>query len=476
MLNDKNSFGYDNRNLIDVFKELQEAQNASLKQSQANSQAQSQVLKQKQNKKVPELSNTDYQETSSNRVNKVQTNNLHKNSDLKLSHIIIGCCSLIVGVAVFFPKNASFKESYAKEDTAIEAISEYELNRHRLNMQNIISENAGMDRVKEQVTETREIEFETNYNNNPSLPKGEEVLIQEGALGSENVTVVKTYENGTFIEEIILSKEKLEDPTPKIIDLGTSEFLAKHKVHIGDTMYLINDGTLREKSEDSSNEVAQIKKSLDVKLLELPSEEWCKISYDGIEGYMKTANLTSATTTPSIVEKNRIQRILLKVNIDMELNKVSGLTLNDYKKIFTGLSSDTNKIFEDNYSVFYNMEKKYNINGIFLASMAIHESSWGTSQIAKDKNNLFGYGSYDETPYESSFEFENYSECIETVAKSLVKYYLNPAGTKIYDGEYAVASYYNGPTLQGVNTRYASDKEWYTKVYKYMEMLYNKLQ
>ena len=41
------------------------------------------------------------------------------------------------------------------------------------------------------------------------------------------------------------------------------------------------------------------------------------------------------------------------------------------------------------------MEKKYNINGIFLASMAIHESGWGTSQIAQDKKNLFGYGSYD---------------------------------------------------------------------------------
>ncbi len=49
------------------------------------------------------------------------------------------------------------------------------------------------------------------------------------------------------------------------------------------------------------------------------------------------------------------------------------------------------------------LKKKYNINGIFLASIAIHESGWGTSQIANDKNNLFGYGSYDATPYESSF-------------------------------------------------------------------------
>ena len=241
-------------------------------------------------------------------------------------------------------------------------------------------------------------------------------------------------------------------------------------------MYFVNAGTLKEAPDDTSKDVAEVQESLDVKLLELPSEEWCKVSFDGIEGYIKTSNLTSAYSTPNIVEKNRIQRILIKVNINMELNKTSGLTLNDYKKIFTNIPNDKNDIFEDNYTVFYNAEKKYNINGIFLAAMAIHESAWGSSQIAQDKNNLFGYGSYDESPYESSYDFNSYQESIDTVARSLVKYYLNPSGTKIYDGETAAAWYYNGPTLQGVNTRYASDKDWYTKVYNYMEMLYNRLK
>ena len=95
--------------------------------------------------------------------------------------------------------------------------------------------------------------------------------------------------------------------------------------------------------------------------------------------------------------------------------------------------------------------------------------------MAQNKKNLFGYGSYDETPYEASFTFTDYSEGIETVAKSLVKYYLNPSGTKIYDGETAAGWYYNSPTLEGVNTRYASDSEWHTKVFSYMQMLYNRL-
>ena len=401
-------------------------------------------------------------------------NNIRKNSELKISHILIGCSALILGVAIFIPKSVSYKESYATEISA-QTNSEYELNRHRLNMQSIISENAGMNRVKEQVTEARDIEYETTYTNNASLPKGEEVVTQEGVLGKDNFTVVKTYENGEFIEELILSREQIVAPISKLIDLGTSEFLAKHQVHIGDIMYLQADGKLKKETNSASEDVADIKKSLDVKLLELPSEEWCKVSFDGVEGYIETSNLTSAHTTPNIVEKNRIQRILLKVNIGMELNKVSGLTLNDYKKVFTGLPNDTNKVFEDNYTYFYNAEKKYNVNGLLLAAMGIHESGWGTSQIAQDKHNLFGYGSYDSTPYDSSFEFASYSEGIENVAKSLVKYYINPAGTKIYDNETAAGWYYNGPTLEGINTRYASDQDWHNKVYNYMEMLYNRL-
>lgn len=457
MLNDNNYSNNDNRNLSEVFKELKEMQYNPSYAQQQNKKAKSHSFKMNFKNNF-----------SSNK------NNTYQSTDLKLSHIVTGCSILIVAMAVLFPKNTSFKESYAKVEEP-ENISEYELNRHSLNIQNIISENSDMDKVKEQVVEERDVQFETNYNNNSTLPKGEEVVVQEGALGKDNVIAVKTYENGAFVEEIILSKEKLLEPTPKLIDLGTSEFLAKHKVHLGDTMYLVSTTKLKESTDDSSKDVAEIKESLDVKLLELPSEEWCKVSFDNIEGYLKTSSLTSSFTTPNITEKNRIQRILIKVNIDMELNKPSGLTLNDYKKIFTGLTNDKNKIFQDNYAVFYNMEKKYNINGIFLASMAIHESAWGTSQIASDKKNLFGYGSYDSTPYESSYEFSDYSEGIETVAKSLVKYYLNPSGTKIYNGETAAGWYYNGPTLSGVNTRYASDTEWHTKVYSYMELLYNRL-
>lgn len=98
-----------------------------------------------------------------------------------------------------------------------------------------------------------------------------------------------------------------------------------------------------------------------------------------------------------------------------------------------------------------------------------------TSTIALNKYNLFGYGAYDSDPYNMSLNFDDYEDGINTVAKALVKYYLNVPGSSIFDNQSAVGSYYNGPTVAGVNVRYASDKEWHNKVYSYMVKLYSKI-
>lgn len=88
---------------------------------------------------------------------------------------------------------------------------------------------------------------------------------------------------------------------------------------------------------------------------------------------------------------------------------------------------------------------------------------------------MFGYGSYDSTPFSSSYNFESYQYGIDLVAKVLAKYYLNEPGTAIFDNEVAVGSYYNGPTIAGVNVRYASDTNWSNRVYSIMESLYREL-
>ena len=472
----------DNRNLSDVFKELQEIRYSGTNQvhTSSKSNSESKIQKQSSTLKQPNIKK---QSKPKAKVSFVESTNVSfdNKQGIKLSNLLIVLVVLVLVIIAVFPMNVFSVETGNTSEESEEVVetasipTNFEINRRALNMQKIISENSSFEKVKEQVSEEREIEYEIQTQQNPTLPRGEQVVLQEGIMGKENVSLVKTYENGEFIEEIILAKETIEEPTPQILDIGTSDFLANLNIHIGDTVYLNKDATLRKETSEDSEEVAEIKNYIDVKLLELPNEDWCKVSFDTIEGYLPTNVLTSPTKTPSIIEKNRIQRILINVNSEMELNKCTGVRFIDFELIFKVLPIVTIVIFEENAEVFYNMDKKYNVNGIFIAAIAIHESGWGTSQISEDKNNLFGYGSYDETPYESSYDFSSFAEGIETVTKSLVKYYLNPAGTKIYDGETASAWYYNGPTVEGVNQRYASDPDWHTQVYSYMEMLYNRL-
>ncbi|HCC03667.1 MAG TPA: hypothetical protein DEP51_02255 [Clostridiales bacterium] len=163
-----------------------------------------------------------------------------------------------------------------------------------------------------------------------------------------------------------------------------------------------------------------------------------------------------------------------ELSFNMALNKPSGLTIEQFKKVLTD-NKDVNKIFENNSDYFYYIEDEYNINGIFVASIGIHESAWGTSKIAKNKYNLFGYGAYDSNPYNGAYSFSSYSESIDLLARVLVKYYLNQKGTLIYDGQVASGKYYSGNTVSAVNKKYATDKNWANCVYKYMEYLYNKI-
>ena len=226
-----------------------------------------------------------------------------------------------------------------------------------------------------------------------------------------------------------------------------------------------------------------------------------KVSQEGRNGiqtitmkktYDNDGNLLNEEQVSCIVTKSSINKIIdigTKIYVepkksnnysgslsrDISLNKPSGFSLEQFKKALTD-SSDKNKIFENNAQYFYYIEDEYSINGLFVAAIGIHESGWGTSKLAKNKYNLFGYGAYDSNPYNGAYSFESYSESIDLIARVLVKYYINPPGTKIYDGQVASGKYYSGNTISAVNKKYATDTNWGNCIYKYMNYLYEKIK
>jgi len=357
-------------------------------------------------------------------------------------------------------------------------IGSFEPNNSNIDLMQVISGNISVTKKKVISVEEIEIEHETIYQENKTMPKDEMVVIQEGNVGIKELTIIRTFENEDVTTENIINENILEEPVTKVIDVGTSEFLAKYKIYLGDLIYATNEIGLKISAREDADELIVINKNLDMKLLEIigDNEEWLRVNFDHYNGYIKTENLTSASIRPQIVEECRLTKILMRVDFTMDVHVPSGLTLNDFKNVLSNESRDINKIFENNAEEFYRMERKYNINGIFLASIGIHESAWGTSNIARSKKNLFGYGAYDNSPYDSAFTFSTYEEGIDLVARVLVKNYLNMHGVRIYDDELATGIYYNGPTVPGVNVRYASDEFWCQKVYEIMRYLYGKLE
>ena len=389
---------------------------------------------------------------------------------LKFSVVWFFITIILIALIISFFKNYIFATNEVKEHK--ETIVAFEQNQKSVDIVQVMLENTNSD--KKLVNEQRDVIFKTEYEDNPNLPEGEEQVKQEGKNGKVQVTALQDIENEEMVNEEIIDISVLEEVVTKIIYKGTSEFLKKFSVHIGDNMYLLEAEDLKESAQDDSNTLCQIPRYLNV-ILKEAGEEWIKVSYNEQEGYLKTTNITSEALNPLIIEKNRVATLKNNLNIEMDLSVPSGLTLSDYKTILSNNISDKNKIFEQNVEVFYNAEQKYKINGVFLIAIGIHESAWGTSKIAEDKNNLFGFTAYDRDPYNSASTFETYENAINKVAETLSTKYLHTAGTVIANDIIATGTYFNGTTAKSVNMRYASDEGWADKVFNYMQYLYNKL-
>ena len=373
---------------------------------------------------------------------------------------------------IYFPTNKSYaKETDTKpEETKIS-------NANKINIDEIINTNTGNGQAI-QITQKEEVlEYLTEYRTNKTLPKGVSYVVQEGRQGTQNITIKSTYKDGELLSEEQVGASVIKASYNKIIEIGGASYSSSYKVKAGDTVYVTSDELgLMETDSEESRRITTLKRNDNLKILKI-TQNWYEVSYQNMTGWVKnecTTYINSKEENETKGSTKTKQELNSNLSFNMALNKPSGLSLEQFKKILND-PKDKNKIFTNNAEYFYYIEKQYNINGVFVASVGIHESAWGTSKIALQKNNLFGYGAYDSNPYNGAYDFSNYSESIDLISRVFVKYYINPKGTSIYGGEKAVGTYYNGSNLSGINKNYASDSNWANAVYSHMQYLYNKL-
>ena len=386
--------------------------------------------------------------------------------------------------AVLFYDLYFSKKVYATEETSSSTEKVKISQAEPINLDEIILQNTN-DGQREEYEVTEEVlEYITKYRTNTDLPKGMVQVVQEGREGIQEVTIKRTYKEDALINEEQVSQKVTKASINKIVEIGGGAKTSNYTVKVGDTLYVTSDRlSVMVEPDENSQKVATLSKNDELTLKEI-SGTWYRIESGSTRGYVKAECTTyinpnqqekeEITNENNSISTKSTSELKNTLSFHMALNKPSGLSLEQFKKVLND-DNDTNHIFANNAEYFYYIEKQYNINGIFVAAVGIHESAWGTSRISLEKKNLFGYGAYDSNPYNSAYNFSDYSESIDLLARVFVKYYLNPKGTSIYDGEVATGSYYNGATLTGVNTRYATDKNWANSVYKYMQYLYNKL-
>lgn len=348
----------------------------------------------------------------------------------------------------------------------------------RVNLEKIINDNE-KDIQKETIEkEEADVEYSTQYRENNSLAKGKIQTIQEGQDGKQNAIIKNKYKNDELISSSQISSEITKASIDKIVEVGTAAYSNNYVPIVGDKLEVTSITlAIRVSAEETAEKLITINKGDEV-TVKGEKDDWYNVQYDSYIGWAPKDCLKYNPPNSDGDENNpqfTREQLTQDIGFSMLLNRKSGLSIDQFKQIFENDSNDRNNVFKDNAEYFYYVEEQYTVNGIFVAAIGIHESGWGTSAISLSKKNLFGYRAYDRDPGGSASTFATYSEGIDLVARVLVKYYLNPAGTPIYGGETASGAYYKGSTVTAVNKSYATDKNWANAVYKWMLYLYNKL-
>lgn len=70
-------------------------------------------------------------------------------------------------------------------------------------------------------TYTVDIPFETKYCEDPTLSKGQEVVLVEGSVGQERKTVNVVYTNSQITNQTVISEKVVQQPVTRIVAVGT---------------------------------------------------------------------------------------------------------------------------------------------------------------------------------------------------------------------------------------------------------------
>ena len=146
--------------------------------------------------------------------------------------------------------------------------------------------------------------------------------------------------------------------------------------------------------------------------------------------------------------------ILLPHYNSNNLTELSNLTQEQIYKILEGTRLQCLSAY------YYEYEKMYKVNALFIISLTSLESGYGTSKLARTHNNIAGYRGSKRWTY-----FNSWHDCLNEVYRLISQEYLSPSG-----------KFYNGLDIKSVNSKYCGNTyQWSmdinTIAHKYLQKL-----
>ena len=177
-------------------------------------------------------------------------------------------------------------------------------------------------------------------------------------------------------------------------------------------------------------------------------------SFDGIYFYSSVTSMLDDYRSGKYTGSVNYNNPYYSYYVYLPSHSVTGYTAEDLDRVIAnkGYNASTSKMYGTG-KYFKEAEATYGQNALMMFSTAMNESANGTSRIAMDKNNLFGYGASDSNPYDGAYTYANPRESIMDYAKRTGDSYAVVTGKYYYGGHY-------GNKSSGRNVKYASDPYW----------------
>lgn len=318
----------------------------------------------------------------------------------------------------------------------------------------------------------------------------------EAIMDLANKNIIAGYDNGKFGLGDDVTREQVAALIYRALNLELKKEYNNpyHDVNEGSTIFPNEiltltemgifrgdeHGNFRPKDSLTRAEMAQVLKQafrLVVKtehtFSDVPTNLWANDAISALQSNGITIGTGNGKFEPGmIVKREQYAQFLYRVmNVKSDENNVNATS---YVDLDLKLAANVSGKEIDNYIAKYHADSplvghgqdfvraqyEHGVSALYLASHAILESGYGKSEIAYRKHNLFGLRAYDVDPFKNAIYLPTYSDSISYNANYVRKSYLEKDG-----------AYYNGPTLAGMNVKYATDPKWSEKIASIMERI-----